>query len=1037
MAWRKWMVRSLVFAVAGGIGLVALAYQHWTDPAIVRQRVLASLAEHLPGARVSLESARLQPFGGISFTELRLARRDDRSHTVFIHVPSGTIYPDKEQLVKGKLVISRIEWQGATLRIIRGEDGGWNVAGLTPLTVESAVPILRLQHARILVEDRYGRSACSFELRDVDLVVMNDPHRLRLPAISLLTFSGTAVADLSGKLEVKGTFDRLTKELTAAVHVPSFPIDGRLVQQLSHFCPEAAIHARQLTGTGQLQVEFSYHPESERPWHHRAHCQLTCGRFSHARLPFPLEHLQGSVQCVDGQVTLEELTAQFGSAQVHLSGKAVGPKLDTDMDGRLVAEHVTITKELLDVLPERLQEIEQDYAPRGTFNVAVDFSRRGGQWRHHSSVQLQNMTGVCAKFPYRLENITGTIIHETDPSGESVNIDLVGYAGSQPVTIQGEVKGKKPAAVSLRIRAENVRIDEKLCAALQPKFQDLVRSFQPSGYVDIKVDLRRPPGESQFASEYVAHFHDATITYDVFPYRLEQVSGTLTIQSDHWSYRDFKGTHKGGEFRGQGKSVPTSQGSGATIQLTGTNILLDAELRAALKRPALDAAWEKLNPGGRMNFEAQVDLRPEQKEPVLDVIVTPRDGTLRPAFFPYALTELGGTIHYRQQEVEIKNLAARHEGTQVYVEKGTVFLNPDGGFSVRLVNLTGESIVPDAAFTQALPPALRQACTSLRLEEPLSLRTNHLSVVVAADPKVPPWIDWEGGVRLKDATLVAGVPFRGVNGTIWCNGEHRGGTFGDVRGNIELEATVANQTLHDIHSQIVVNAKEPNVLILSNLHGQLYGGTVTGTVRMEFGPRMRYEADLTALQIQLEEFSRANNRGPNALQHGPLDARLHIRGDGTELSGVKGWGSIDVPNGKMYNLPLLLDLLKFLALRLPDHTLFEEAHARFTMEGPRVDISRIDLLGAAISFGGSGTVHLDSNVFNMELYAVWGRIVQLSPPYIKEIWPTLSKQLLKIKMKGKLGDTPQFERELVPTLAEPLERVLQRITGRQTGGSGE
>jgi hypothetical protein len=1039
MAWRKWMVRSVVFTVAGGIALAAFAYQHWTDPAVIRRQVLASLEEHLPGARVSLESARLRGFDGISFSELRLARRDDPSHTDFMHVPSGTIYPDKEQLLSGKLAIRRIVWREPTLHLIRGEEGGWNVAGLAPLTAEHAVPIIVLQKATLLVEDRYRRSEGSLrEVRDVNLVVMNDPHRL--PAISLLTFKGTAVADLAGELKIDGTFDRISNAFTVAVHVPSFPVDGRLVQQLSYFCPEAGIHARQLTGTGTLQAELSYRPESEQPWHHRVRWQLTKGRFSHAKLPFPLEHLQASVQCVDGHLTLEELTAQLGSAQVHLSGKAVAPKLDTDMDGRLVAEHVTLTRELLDVLPDSLHDIEQDYSPRGSFSLALDFSRRAGQWRQQSTVQLQNMTGVCAKFPYRLENITGTITQETDPSKllDLVNIDLIGYAGSQPVSIHGELKGKKPASVNLQIRAQNVPMDDKLCAALQPKFQDLVRAFHPSGYVDIKADLRRTPGESQFANEYVAHFHDAAISYDVFPYPLERVSGTLTIQPDYWEYRDFQGTHKGGEFRSQGKSVHAAQGSGATIKITGTSVLLDAELRAALKRPALDTAWEKLNPGGRMNFEAQVDLLPNQNEPVIDVIVSPRNCTLRPAFFPYALAGLVGTIHYHQHEVEITKLAACHEGTRLFVEKGEVLLNPDGGFSVKLVNLLGDPIVPDAEFLQALPPALSRACTSLRIEEPFSLLTNHLAVAMAADPKIPPWIDWDGGVRLKDATLVAGATFQRVNGTIWCGGEHRGGTFGNVQGNIELDqATVANQTLRDIHSPIVVNAKEPDFLILPNLNAHLYGGNVAGSVRVQFGASLRYEADLNALQIQLEELSRSNHLGPNALQHGPLNAHLYLKGQGTELSGLKGWGSIDVPNGKMYNLPLLLDLLKFLALRLPDHTLFEEAHARFTMDGSRIDISRIDLLGAAISFGGSGTVNLDSSIFNMDLYAVWGRIVQLSPPLIREIWPTLSKQLLKIKMKGKLGETPKFEREPVPGLIEPLERVLERIAGRQSGGRGE
>jgi hypothetical protein len=255
-----------------------------------------------------------------------------------------------------------------------------------------------------------------------------------------------------------------------------------------------------------------------------------------------------------------------------------------------------------------------------------------------------------------------------------------------------------------------------------------------------------------------------------------------------------------------------------------------------------------------------------------------------------------------------------------------------------------------------------------------------------------------------------------------------------VQGNLELkEATIFDQTLRDIHSKVVVTAKEPDFLVLQNLIAQLHGGAVGGEVRVGIGPQLTYEAHLTALGLHLEEISRANDLGPSAQQSGLLNAQLTLNGRGAELTGLKGSGGIDVPSGKMYNLPLLLDLLKFLSLRLPDRTLFEEAHVRFVMDGPRVEINRFDLLGAAFSLGGRGTFDLNSRAYNMELYAVWGRIVQLSPPLIRELWPKLSEKLLKIKMTGKLGETPQFKEELVPPLSEPLERVLEQLGGRASG----
>jgi hypothetical protein len=1032
MAWRKWMVRSLVFAVAGALAAAAFAYQHWTNPVFVRRQVLAYLAEHFPGVRADLESAHLRLLGGITFHELHLARRDDPNWTDFIYVPSGTIYHDKEQLLNGKLAIRRIEFHRPTLHLFRDSTGGWNVSGLAPPTLE-AVPTIVFQQATLCLEDRQSfPDAPPLELRDVDLAIMNDPHRP--PVVSQLTFKGVGLADLFGAVGMEGTFDRLSGEFTAYVRASSFEIGGALVQRLSRFCPEAAVHARQLTATGRLQAEVRYHPGSSQPWHHNVHWQLTEGKFNHAQLPFPLENLEASARCVDGQVTLETLTARSGAAQLRLAGKALGLTIDTDiLEGRLEIEHLRVSKELFHALPQalcNLRELEQDYAPQGSFSLAVDFERRGRRWREHALLHLENMTGVCAKFPYRLERVTGTIDQEVNPatSLDLVKIDLVGFTGSRPVSIQGEVRGKKPAAVNVQIRADNVPIDEKLCAALQPEFQKLVRSFEPRGYADVEAVISRPPGERRFANQFIVHFHNASIRYELFPYPLEGVSGTLSIQPDHWEYRDCYGTHKGGEIHSEGKSVVTPQGKGARIDIRGTGMLLDPELRASLQRPALTTAWEKLDPGGRMNFEAHVDLIPGQEEPDIDVAVNPCGCTIKPDFFPYALAELHGMVHYRHHEVQLQKLVARHGPTEFHLTKGKILFNPDGGFEVELIDLLGDPVVPDAEFVRALPPALGKACATLQIKEPLSLRTN-LAIAVPADRQAPPQIGWDGGVRFKNATLQAGVPLEQVNGIIWCTGEHRGDTFGNVRGNIKLDqATVYNQTLRNISSRLIVEAQRPDFLVLPNLHARLDGGDVGGAVRIEFGPSIGYEADLIALQIQLEELSR--RLGQNAQQSGPLNAELHLKGQGTELSGLKGWGIIDVQNGKLYNLPLLLDLLKFLSLRWPDKTLFEEAHVRFTINGPHVDISRIDLLGSAISFGGKGTVTLDNTAYNMELYAVWARIVQISPPLLKEVWPALSKDLLKIKMRGRLGETPRFEQEFVPVLTEPLERMRERLGGK-------
>ena len=50
---KKWVVRGLVFFCLGGMGLVGLAYQYWTNPEAVRRQVLARLQHDFVNVQAS------------------------------------------------------------------------------------------------------------------------------------------------------------------------------------------------------------------------------------------------------------------------------------------------------------------------------------------------------------------------------------------------------------------------------------------------------------------------------------------------------------------------------------------------------------------------------------------------------------------------------------------------------------------------------------------------------------------------------------------------------------------------------------------------------------------------------------------------------------------------------------------------------------------------------------------------------------------------------------------------------------------------
>jgi hypothetical protein len=1025
MALRKWLVRGLVFAILGGLAAGALVYLRWTDPAIVRQQVIAQLESHLPGALVALDGARLRLLGGIALTELRLTRRDDHDRTDVLSVPGGIIYHDKEQLSRGKLAIRKFELHRPRFRVIRDRECRWNVQGIIgPVDLTKSIPTIVIQQGTIYFEDRSSPNLPVIEIANVNLTILNDPA-------STLVFRGTGVSDLVGPVQLHGTIDRASEALEATLEVSTIPVGPMLIERLGAYLPTVRSHARHLEGLGHLQARFQYRPESQQ-WDHDLRFGITGARLEHAEIPLPLHDLEANARIVNGRIVLERLTARAGTARLYAVGERTSFDADAELRGELKVEDLTLTPELLKRLPPSLHTVQESFSPAGRLDLVWKIEARGTRILQEGVVTPRGMTLCYRDFPYPATDVTGALDVHLGPEGhlELLRVDLTGRAGGEPVRLAGTVAGPKPAAFDLKISGQNLPLDETLLSALPERLQKLARSFHARGKVDYEGFIRREQGNAHFTNRYLARFHDMAICYDVFPYPLERVSATLEMLPGHWEVRDFAGTHQGADIRGQARSYPAEQGSQRVdIDLRGKNLLLDDELRKAVAGSAARAvkpAWDVFHPSGRADFHALIELPPDKSEPNLDVTVVARSCTIVPDFFPYTLSDLNGTLRYTAGKVELQNVTARHGPTIVRLPKAAIHLKPGGGFFAMLPELEASSLAPDADLVRALPAPLQSAVTTLQLRDPINLSTE-VRVDMPAEAGKAPVVYWDGGLTVQNASLRLGMPFQRVSGRLFCRGRHNGKQLEGVVGNLKLEqAVLFNQPIRNIHGRLEVWKDTPDILRVPELSAAFFGGNLGGQARVEFGPTLRYELDLTALGVKLEQMGRHNLRDQAELS-GEAVGRLYLKGEGTDLSGLAGGGSIDIPNGKLYNLPLLLDLLKFLSVRWPDRTAFEEAHARFTIQGPRVHINRLELLGNAVSLGGDGQMTLDGSDMNLDLYVVWGRIMQLLPPLIKDVPPWISRRLLKIKVRGPIHE-PQFDKEPVPLLVEPVKDLLQRMT---------
>lgn len=1031
MSWRKRLVRGLVFAVLAVLAAAGWLYQRFTNPDAVREQVVANLESHFLNTDVRLESASLRLLGGISIKELRLVRRNSDEDQDLLYVPSGVIYHDKEQLLDGKLAIRKIELQHPRLHFVRDRTGRWNTTQLLgPVDLSESIPTLVIRQGTIVLEDRFiTPDAAPVEIKNVNLTLVNDPR-------PVLNIQMRGNADLIGELTASIEVHRDSDGLSLTFDAPALPVGPPLIARLGAYCSAIAEHAHQLEGTAQFHAELAYDPLLDPAWTHTARCRLQQGKLHHPLLPLPLDHIDAQLRCVDGRVTLEKLTAQAGEATLEAEGSLAEPRPDTDFEGKLKVTRLPVNAALFATLPASLREFNDDYSPVGAVNLDVEVSRHAGNWRQHTLVDCKELRGRFVKFPYALEKVVGSIEVQCDEEKHLLvrRFDLRGAgSGARPIHIKGAVSGDGPLPeVGIDIWGDNLPLDEQLLTALPDKFQNLARSFQPTGQTDFVIRLRRADGAAEFANHITARIHDASVRFAVFPYPLENVSGVLEVLPDRFRFRDFRGTHKGGEFRTWGNSEPADDGQDrVSIHIRGTNLLLDDELEAALA-PKLRDAWSAMAITGRMNVEANVEQLPDRPEDIT-VAVTTQGCSICPAFFPYRLSDVAGTVRYSQGKVEVMHLSGRHGATTLSLGKGDILLKPAGGFYARLTEMKGRPLVVDEDLVAALPDGVKKVAQRLAPGTPTGIAAE-LVIDMPSDPNLPPDIYWDGGIALAGAEVQAGVPLEQVRGQMWCEGRYDGRQMRGLKGNLLLDqAVLFRQPFREIHSHLLITPESPEVLQMPDLKARIFGGDIGGEVRIEFGPSLRYDVNLTALQVKLEEFGRHNLGSTNEQWKGLASGRLYLTGRGEAIQGLEGYGSVDVPSGQMYNLPLLLDLLKVLGLRPPDRTAFEEAHAAFSIHGPRVIVNRLDLDGNAISLSGEGELKLDGTDVRLDFYAVWGRLKQVLPPIFREIPPALGQQLLKIKMRGTVSE-PQITKEPVPALVEPLERLLRRFAERSGQG---
>jgi hypothetical protein len=183
-----------------------------------------------------------------------------------------------------------------------------------------------------------------------------------------------------------------------------------------------------------------------------------------------------------------------------------------------------------------------------------------------------------------------------------------------------------------------------------------------------------------------------------------------------------------------------------------------------------------------------------------------------------------------------------------------------------------------------------------------------------------------------------------------------------------------------------------------------------------FGVQVTLEnADLAEIARQL---------GPH--QQGLTGRAFGLARIGGNAQGMHTWrgdGQIRLRDADIYELPVMINLLKLLSIQRPDRTAFTTSNIDFRIEGDDLALDRIDFSGDAISLKGKGRMNAQREI-NLTFYPVFGR-AERHLPIFRPLLGETGREFMLIEVTGLL-DHPDVRRRVFPRF-DALQQLFPEL----------
>ncbi len=591
-----------------------------------------------------------------------------------------------------------------------------------------------------------------------------------------------------------------------------------------------------------------------------------------------------------------------------------------------------------------------------------------------------------------------------------INITFIPYAGSfKDILIKGSIDDEflgnysfsmklYPDTPSLDIEAyaNSIIMNEEFCEKFPYIGKMLWNNYKPTGKVNVSCKASFNNQNMQKKMDYVINItlNGLKAMYEDWPFLIYNLNGEVELNPEKLYLKGIVGYIKCGdcnsqaEFRGEFDLY----GPKKTFVLNIPNLFINQEFLK--KIPDIgEQVWTRIQPTGLAGLTLQYNEE-KNNEHNYFLTVNCKGLEMKPLDFPLPISYVYGEFKLSNNIVVFKNASGLVQcGDQsVFTEMNGVY---DMNSGRKVFNFRAPNMSITESFLKNLP--------NKTIGEKLWADLNPFGKVdISAN--FQGFHDKENDnytleANLKDCEITVGtykIPLWGVNGRLEFSKEG---------------------------------------FLSKKIDAKCCGGHVEGTLSIETNTDpYQYKGELSFSRVALEELTQKVAKTEHSLS-GLLYGGIKFQGSGIDPKNFYAEGKINVNEGTLTEVPVILSVFNILDLSLPKKESFHSAKAKFVVKDGIIHIEEGRVYSDSIELDGRGTINFDGKV-NINVVAGFNKGLFSQLPVVGRFFDLVvggvRKQLTMVEIKGTYSD-PESSAVPFKPLTESIKSMFDLLPKKANG----